>query len=179
MFYKENGGPTARREGPPFAAFAQSFQGRRKKRKNGGNNTQSCCCSLARLNAACQLALLLKRARGGLKELKNWPEGQGPTERPDWFIWGFFGLQNEFSLASFEFFGFSRFFGFADFRVYRDFGGFGFFKDFLDFLVSAFLGLKIFRVFNFLGLRIFTGLVIFFFVFGFFWVFWVLRCFGF
>ena len=60
------------RQGPPFAAFAQSFQGR-KKRKNGGNNTPTAAAA-----AELQLLKLLQTrsaracatAHCGLKELK-------------------------------------------------------------------------------------------------------------
>ena len=76
-----------RRQGPPFAAFAQSFQGRRKKRKNGGNNSAAAAVQLAFAALAC---MQLKRARGGLKELKKLARGPGAYRKTRLVRFGLF-----------------------------------------------------------------------------------------
>ena len=122
-----------RREGPPFAAFAQSFQGRRKKRKNGGNNTPTKLFSSAPNSASClpcPLATLIasKRARW-TQRAETGPRARGLQKDQ---IGSFGAILGYFGLASFEFF--MRFLGlrifefmeFFETNVFTTFWVFGF-----------------------------------------------------
>ena len=91
-----------RREGPPFAAFAQSFQGRRKKRKNGGNNTPTKLFSSAPNSASClpcPLATLIasKRARW-TQRAETGPRARGLQKDQNGLFWAW-KFKTGFSLS--------------------------------------------------------------------------------